>query len=94
MLFRSGRLVYPFHPSFAGAYLPLLSACEALCGTRIQTTGQAVSYTHLQVEAALLLAGKNRIELQKVLEHYKEDEEKYRATCFLIEKDVYKRQNQ
>ena len=51
--------------------LCLLSACDAGHGR--------------QVEAALLLAGKNRIELQKVLEHYKEDEEKYRATCFLIE---------
>ena len=37
------------------------------------------------LEYALKQAGPNRIELQKVLNHYQEsDEEKYRAACFLI----------
>ena len=39
-----------------------------------------------RLEYALEFAGKNRTELEKVLEHYKEDTMKYRAACFLIEK--------
>ena len=38
-----------------------------------------------RLEYALEFAGKNRTELEKVLEHYKEDTMKYRAACFLIE---------
>lgn len=37
------------------------------------------------LEQALLQAGENRSELEKVLEHYKSDSLKYRAACFLIE---------
>lgn len=38
-----------------------------------------------RLEYALEFAGKNRVELEKVLEHYKGDTMKYRAACFLIE---------
>lgn len=38
-----------------------------------------------RLEYALEFAGKNRTELEKVLEHYKGDTMKYRAACFLIE---------
>lgn len=38
-----------------------------------------------QLEEVLQLAGENRIELKKVLEHYRTDDEKYKAACFLIE---------
>lgn len=38
-----------------------------------------------RLEEALAFAGENRAELEKVLEHYKEDSLKYRAACFLIE---------
>lgn len=38
-----------------------------------------------QLEVTLRLAGENRIQLQKVLDHYREDSEKYKAACFLIE---------
>ena len=38
-----------------------------------------------RLEYALEFAGKNRTELEKVLEHYKGDAMKYRAACFLIE---------
>ena len=34
---------------------------------------------------ALEYAGSNRVELEKVLEHYKDSNLKYRAACFLIE---------
>lgn len=37
------------------------------------------------LDAALSRAGNNRAELQKVLDRYKGDEDKYRAACFLIE---------
>ncbi len=38
-----------------------------------------------QLEKALTLAGDNRTELERVIEHYKNDDEKLAATCFLIE---------
>lgn len=38
-----------------------------------------------RLEAVLELAGENRQELETVLEHYRNDEPKYRAACFLIE---------
>lgn len=38
-----------------------------------------------RLEYALEFAGKNRMELEKVLDHYKGDSLKYRAACFLIE---------
>ena len=37
------------------------------------------------LEEALRLAGDNRLELEKVLEHYKNDKQKYKAAIFLIE---------
>lgn len=46
----------------------------------------ACSSENQWLDVALDLAGDNRVELQKVLDRYKEgDEEKYRAACFLIE---------
>ena len=41
-----------------------------------------------RLQYALEFAGKNRIELEKVLEHYKSDSLKYRAACFLIKNMV------
>lgn len=41
-----------------------------------------------RLEAALSLAGGNRVELEKVLEHYRRDWKKYKAACFLIENMV------
>jgi hypothetical protein len=41
------------------------------------------------LELALELAGSNRVELEKVLAHYREDTLKYRAACFLIENLPY-----
>lgn len=38
-----------------------------------------------RLEYALNFAGENRIELEKVLEHYKDSALKYQAACFLIE---------
>lgn len=38
-----------------------------------------------RLEVALQLAGENRIQLQKVLDSYRDDSEKYKAACFLIE---------
>ncbi|WP_102407474.1 hypothetical protein [Parabacteroides bouchesdurhonensis] len=38
-----------------------------------------------KLEFALDFAGKNRVELEKVLEHYKNDSLKLKAACFLIE---------
>lgn len=38
-----------------------------------------------RLQYALDFAGKNRVELEKVLEHYENDSLKYRAACFLIE---------
>lgn len=38
-----------------------------------------------RLEAALSLAGENRVELEKVLEHYRRDWKKYKAACFLID---------
>ena len=38
-----------------------------------------------RLEAVLDLADENRQELEAVLEHYRNDERKYRAACFLIE---------
>lgn len=40
---------------------------------------------HNDLEKALILAGENRSELERVLNHYKEDTLKYKAACFLIE---------
>jgi hypothetical protein len=37
-----------------------------------------------EVEAALKQAGDNRPQLEKVLDHFRYDREKYQATCFLI----------
>lgn len=42
-----------------------------------------------QLELALKAAGDNREELQKVLNRYKCDNEKYKAACFLIENMVF-----
>lgn len=46
-----------------------------------------VSCTHEpnRLEMALQLAGGNRAQLQKVLDSYMDDSEKYKAACFLIE---------
>ena len=54
----------------------------------------AASCSHYPVEVkqALKQAGKNRTELEKALEHYRqnpEDSLKYRATCYLIENMPY-----
>lgn len=38
-----------------------------------------------RLEAMLGVTGENRKELEKVLEHYRYDDRKYRAACFLIE---------
>ena len=38
-----------------------------------------------RLDAVMDLAGENRKELEKVLEHYQDDERKYRAACFLME---------
>lgn len=45
--------------------------------------------TETRLERALTLAGDNRGELEKVLEHYKGDSLKYSAACFLIENMPY-----
>ena len=39
------------------------------------------------MEGTMERAGKNRAELEKVLEHYAGDELKYKAACYLIEMD-------
>ena len=46
----------------------------------------SVSCSHypVDVEQALELSGDNRVELEKVLEHYKNDSQKYKAAQFLI----------
>lgn len=44
-----------------------------------------VSCGDSKLEHALRLAGDNREELQKVLDHYADDEQKLRAAFFLIE---------
>lgn len=41
-----------------------------------------------RLEASLSMAGANRGELEKVLEHYRGDRKKYKAACFLIENMV------
>ena len=38
-----------------------------------------------RLDAVMDLAGENREELEKVLEHYRDDERKFRAASFLIE---------
>lgn len=43
------------------------------------------SFTDEGIQNTLAKAGNNRIELVKVLEHYKNDKLKYEAACFLIE---------
>lgn len=55
----------------------LLAFCELSC-----------SRYSPRLEAALSLAGENRVELEKVLEHYQRDRKKYKAACFLIENMV------
>jgi len=42
-----------------------------------------------KVEYALTVAKNNRFELEKVLNHYKKDPDKYKAACFLIENMPY-----
>ena len=39
----------------------------------------------ISLERAFLSSGSNRSELEKVLHHYQDDEQKYRAAVFLIE---------
>lgn len=41
------------------------------------------------LETALIQAGDNRAELEKVLNHYAVDSLKYKAACFLIENMPY-----
>ena len=41
-------------------------------------------YREKDLKYSLNAAGKNRIELEKVLEHYKDSGPKYDAACFLI----------
>lgn len=50
-----------------------------------------LSSCHNQLDNALELAGDNRAELEKVLEHFKDDPDqlKYEAACFLIENMPY-----
>ncbi len=57
------------------------------CYTLIICLWTIVSCTHEpnRLEMALQFAGENRVQLQKVLDSYKEDSEKYKAACFLIE---------
>lgn len=38
-----------------------------------------------RLEQVLASSGNNRPELEKVLRHYEDDGQKYRAACFLIE---------
>lgn len=42
------------------------------------------SYTDESVRNTLNKAGANKLELEKVLTHYQNDELKYKAACFLI----------
>lgn len=42
-----------------------------------------------RLELALVLAGKNKMELLKVLHHYENDSLKYKAACYLIENMPY-----
>lgn len=51
---------------------------------QISISALAVSQTTV-IENTLRMAGKNRPQLQKVLDHYRSDSLKYRAACFLIE---------
>ena len=69
--------------------LPLLVACN---GQRQQQGKASESFwltcfseRNNQLEYALDFAGKNRGELEKVLEHYIDSGLKYKAACFLIE---------
>lgn len=41
------------------------------------------------LETALIQAGDNRVELEKVLSYYADDSLKYKAACFLIENMPY-----
>ena len=53
----------------------------------IMVLGTSCSHYPKNVEQALRLAGDNRTELERVLEHYRKDSKdilKYRAACFLI----------
>lgn len=58
-------------------YFGILSLVLCLVG------GCSVSDS-LDVSESLYLAGANRAELHRVLEHYERDKQKYRAACFLI----------
>lgn len=40
---------------------------------------------HNSLDVAFVQSGSNRAELEKVLRHYEDDGQKYRAACFLIE---------
>lgn len=55
--------------SIIGVYLLMVYSC------------QNASY---DLDASLVLAGNNRVELEKVLKHYHGDAKKYKAACFLI----------
>ena len=50
---------------------------------------QSCSRYSPRLEAALSLAGENRVELEKVLAHYRGDRKKYKAACFLIENQYF-----
>ena len=52
--------------------------------TVAQTTGKVCDEVIAQVNQTLVKAGLNRSELEKVLVHYKGDDLKYKAACFLI----------
>lgn len=54
-------------------FCSLLYSCDS--------TGDDANYT---VESALIVAGNNRAELEKVLRHYQDDSLKYEAACYLI----------
>lgn len=47
--------------------------------------GMSCSRYTPRLETALSLAGENRVELERVLDHYRGDRKKYKAACFLIE---------
>ena len=47
-------------------------------------------YREKDLKYSLNAAGKNRIELEKVLEHYKDSGPKYDAACFLIKNKKFR----
>ena len=62
------------------SYIQKITVLIALCMLAISACERKPD----RLQYALEFAGKNRIELEKVLEHYKSDSLKYRAACFLI----------